>query len=130
MQEVAAQTSLLGAEHPDTLTVRANLAGTMRELGELDRARAILDEVVEAFTRVLGARHPKALATGFALAAVMHEQGDVREANALLAKLLAVSTEAFGKRYTTTSQAAWQIVQYCAQHEGNKRTATIVANLS
>ena len=43
-----AREQLLGAEHPDTLTTKSNLAGTLRSLGELPAARALQDDAIRA----------------------------------------------------------------------------------
>ena len=48
---------VLGAEHPDTLTTRSNLAYWTGEVGDAAAAR---DQYAElpAYERVLGAEHP------------------------------------------------------------------------
>jgi hypothetical protein len=52
-QEVLdARERLLGREHPDTLTTKNNLALTLRDLGDLEGARRVHEEVLEA------QRHP------------------------------------------------------------------------
>ena len=52
---------MLGPEHPQTLTARGSLAATLSELGELGKARAIQEQVVEDRSRVLGPEHPQTL---------------------------------------------------------------------
>jgi serine/threonine protein kinase len=44
----------LGDDHPDALTIRANLAGLKAELGEPAQAMALLDDVVTVRARTLG----------------------------------------------------------------------------
>ena len=56
-----ARTRVLGHDHPDTLTARANLAGTLQALGQLGQARTIQEQVLEASSRVLGHDHPDTL---------------------------------------------------------------------
>ncbi len=64
-------TRLLGAEHPDTLTSRNNLATTLRALGRLKQAEAEHRFVLETNTRLLGAEHPATLTSRNNLAAVL-----------------------------------------------------------
>lgn len=63
----------LGAEHPDTLTSRSNLAFVLRELGRPEEAEAEHRAVLAALTRVLGAEHPYTQASRNNLAAVRRE---------------------------------------------------------
>ena len=51
----------LGAEHPDTLTSRSNLAEVLRGLGRLEEVEAEHRAALDACTRVLGAEHPDTL---------------------------------------------------------------------
>jgi hypothetical protein len=53
--------TVLGAEHPDTLTSMANLASTYWNQGRWDEAEQLGVQVMETRTRVLGAEHPSTL---------------------------------------------------------------------
>ena len=48
----------LGADHLDTLGVRQDEAIVLAALGELDAARAEIDEVIDRRTSRYGAEHP------------------------------------------------------------------------
>ena len=50
---------VLGADHPDTLTSRNNLAGAYQAAGDLDRAIPLLEQALADCARVLGADHPQ-----------------------------------------------------------------------
>jgi Tetratricopeptide repeat len=52
---------ILGAEHPDTLGARSNLAVTLYTQGDLAAAREHQQAVLEAMQRNLGAEHPDTL---------------------------------------------------------------------
>ena len=52
---------LLGAEHPDTLTARANLATSYQAAGRTDQAITLLEAVLADTERLLGAEHPDTL---------------------------------------------------------------------
>ncbi len=49
---------LLGDDHPDTLTARANLAASYQQAGRTSEAIAILGRVVADRERLLGDDHP------------------------------------------------------------------------
>ena len=52
---------MLGAEQPDTLASRNNLAVVLSDLGRLREAEAEHRAVLEISTRLLGAEHPDTL---------------------------------------------------------------------
>jgi hypothetical protein len=55
---VASRTAKLGADHPDTLTTRNNLALLYQARKQYDLAEALFREVVEGSRRKLGEAHP------------------------------------------------------------------------
>ena len=60
---------LLGGEHPDTLTARANLAASYRQAGRTAAAIAIQETVAADRERLLGDEHPHTLTAVAALRA-------------------------------------------------------------
>ncbi|RSM38071.1 hypothetical protein DMB66_59230, partial [Actinoplanes sp. ATCC 53533] len=54
---------VLGPDHPDTLIVRANLAGWTGEAGDVAAARDQYAALLPISERVLGPDHPDTLAT-------------------------------------------------------------------
>ena len=50
---------MLGADHPDTLTSRNNLAGAYYAAGDLGRAIPLFEQALADCVRVLGADHPQ-----------------------------------------------------------------------
>ncbi len=50
---------VLGADHPDTLTSRNNLAGAWQAAGDLGRAIPLYEQTLADSVRVLGADHPQ-----------------------------------------------------------------------
>ncbi|MBP7853906.1 MAG: tetratricopeptide repeat protein, partial [Candidatus Microthrix sp.] len=53
---------LIGVDHPDTLTARANLAASYRQAGRTNDAITLLQEVVDRQDGVIGPDHPDAVA--------------------------------------------------------------------
>ena len=72
---VADRLRVLGADHPDTLTTRNNLAGYLAEAGQLETAISLLEELVADRLRVLGADHPDTLTTWHNLADCLGRAG-------------------------------------------------------
>jgi len=78
-----------GLVHPDLLAVRADLAISMHQTGDLAGARALRESVLAARKRILPEDHPNLLLARANLAASMHEMGDLAGARALFESVLA-----------------------------------------
>jgi hypothetical protein len=52
---------VLGSEHPDTLTVRGNIARWTGEAGDPAAARDLYAELLPIYEKVMGAEHPGTL---------------------------------------------------------------------
>ncbi|MGK5685220.1 tetratricopeptide repeat protein [Actinoplanes sp. URMC 104] len=72
--------SRLGPEHPDTLTVRNNLAWAHGRIGDAERAFTGLKELLPVRIRVLGPEHVNTLATRHGMAVWLAKAGNVEEA--------------------------------------------------
>ena len=51
--------SLLGEDHPNTLTCAANLALDLKALGQSERAEKLASDTLERYRRTLGDDHPE-----------------------------------------------------------------------
>ena len=74
---LADQLRVLGADHPDTLSTRGNLALRLGEAGRVDDAVAAFEVLLADRLRVLGADHPDTLSTRNNLADLLGEVGRV-----------------------------------------------------
>ncbi|MFI7337280.1 FxSxx-COOH system tetratricopeptide repeat protein [Streptomyces sp. NPDC050085] len=79
---------VLGADHPDTLSSRQNLAEAYKSAGDLDRAVPLFEQNLTDRTRVLGQDHPETLDTRHSLANCRGEAGDLAGAVDELQRLL------------------------------------------
>ena len=80
--------SALGADHPDTLTIRNNLASSYRSAGRFDEAITLGEQVLTDRERVLGIDHPDTLTTRHNLASSYGSAGRVDEAITLKQQVL------------------------------------------
>ncbi|MER7841927.1 tetratricopeptide repeat protein [Streptomyces sp. NPDC096040] len=78
----------LGADHPDTLSARGNLARWRGQAGDPAGAAAAFAEILEDTVRVLGEDHPSTLVTRGNFAFMRGEAGDPAGAATTLAELL------------------------------------------
>jgi tetratricopeptide (TPR) repeat protein len=90
-------TRRLGADHPDTLQARHNLAHWRGEAGDVEGMTAALRQVLADIERVLGEDHPSALTTRHNLAYAQAENGDVVGAVAALEHVLLTQERVLGE---------------------------------
>ncbi|WP_197358749.1 tetratricopeptide repeat protein, partial [Streptomyces clavuligerus] len=79
---------VLGPNHRDTLTTRANLAASHQQAGRTEEAIELLEQVLTARERVLGPNHRDTLTTRTNLAASYQQAGRTEEAIELLEQVL------------------------------------------
>jgi hypothetical protein len=67
--------SILGPDHPDTLTAAASLTLALDQLGEAEPARALSEDTLQRARRVLGLDHSITLRTATALTVALVQNG-------------------------------------------------------
>jgi tetratricopeptide (TPR) repeat protein len=80
---------LLGADHPDTLASRNNLASAYRDAGRREEALALFERTLADCERRLGADHPDTLTSRNNLASAYQAAGRLEEALPLFERTLA-----------------------------------------
>jgi tetratricopeptide (TPR) repeat protein len=93
---------VVGNEHPDTLTSKANLASIYSKQGRLNEAEMLKLEVLEASKRVLGGEHPNTITWKANLASTYAEQGRMNEAEMLKLEALETSKQVLGDEHPST----------------------------
>ena len=101
-QILQARETELGAEHPNTLTARAELAYWTGEAGDAAAARDQYAALVPVRERVLGAEHPGTLTARANLARWTGQAGDAAGARDQFAALLPVRERVSGAEHTDT----------------------------
>ncbi|WP_410672085.1 tetratricopeptide repeat protein [Amycolatopsis sp. cmx-4-68] len=96
------QTRILGAEHPDTLITRHDVATSHFDLGEIDLAHEMFEELLPVRVRVIGSRHLYTLHTRSCLADCLARLGRFDEAIKLYEELLADAADTLGARHLDT----------------------------
>ena len=101
-QVLAEYERVLGADHPDTLTVRNNLAGAYKSAGRLAEAVELFERVLADRVRVLGPDHPDTLAARNNLAGAYYSVGRFGEAIELFERVLADRERVLGPDHPGT----------------------------
>ena len=99
---LAGRVRVLGADHPDTLASRDNLALAHHAVGDLGRAIPLHEQTLADRLRVLGADHPDTLASRNNLAYAYQAAGDLGRAIPLYEQTLADSVQVLGADHPRT----------------------------
>ena len=99
---IAIRTEKLGAEHPDTLQSRHNLAAALQTQGKNAEAEQGYRAVLKIMQRVLGAEHPITLGSRNNLALALWAQGKHTEAEKEHRAVLAVLERVLGAEHPDT----------------------------
>jgi tetratricopeptide (TPR) repeat protein len=91
-----------GADHPDTLSSRGNLACAHYAAGDLGRAVPLYEQTLADSERVLGTDHPDTLSSRNNLAAAYESAGDLGRAVPLLEQTLADRLRVLGADHPRT----------------------------
>lgn len=112
---LAERAAALGADHPDTLTSRSNLAAFTGEAGDLVVARRLYAAVVDDRTRVLGPEHPDTLRSRHGHAYYVGEAGDRVAARDLFADLVADQERVLGADHPHTLTSRHEHAYYVGE---------------
>ena len=95
----------LGADHPDTLASRNNLAIAYQDAGKLEEAITLYEQNLKDFEDLLGPDHPETLTSRNNLANAYQDAGRLNEAIVLYEQALTDSTRILGPNHLYTLAA-------------------------
>ena len=93
---------VLGADHPDTLRARNNLAAAYYAARRVNEAIPLFEKTLKAQTQILGPNHPDTLTSSNNLANAYQEAGRLNDAIPLLEETLTTQEELFGPKHPHT----------------------------
>ena len=118
---LAANLRARGADHPETLITRHQIALEMAALGDHGGALAEYQDVLIAKLRILGADHPSTLTTGHAIACEMAALGDHGGALAAYQDVLTAKLRVLGGDHPSTLTTRYEIALEMAALGGHVR---------
>jgi tetratricopeptide (TPR) repeat protein len=93
---------LPGDDHPNILIMLSNLASSLHDNGEYDRALPLYEECLSNRKRILGDDHPDTLTSLSNLASVLHDKGEYERALPLFEECLSKSKRVLGDDHPDT----------------------------
>ncbi|MEV7297775.1 FxSxx-COOH system tetratricopeptide repeat protein [Streptomyces microflavus] len=99
---LAVNVRMLGKDHPDTLSVRNNLASAYESAGDLGRAIPLYEQTLADRVRALGEDHPSTLSSRNNLAGAYQSVGSLGRAIPLFKETLPAMVRALGEDHPDT----------------------------
>jgi|tagenome__1003787_1003787.scaffolds.fasta_scaffold20979321_3 DNA-binding SARP family transcriptional activator len=98
--------TILGPDHPDTLTAASTLTLSLCSVGEVQPARSLGEDTLERCRRVLGPDHPTTSWAAAALTVALTSVGEMQRAREVAHDALERCRRVLGADHTTTLMAA------------------------
>ncbi len=95
---------MLGEDHPDTITARANLAVSYSSAGQLDKAITLEEQVLADSVRVLGEDHPDTITARANLAVGLWQTGEHEQAIGQMATAVDHAEQALSENHPLRNQ--------------------------
>lgn len=81
-----------GHDHPDTMFAMGSLAITLEELGKHEKARELLEKVLEDNIRLLNPHHPSTITAMKHLANIYEKIGEHEKARDMQKRIIAIKS--------------------------------------
>jgi len=94
--------SLLGARHPETATVEANLAGVLLDANAVDESVRLITEAISILEETMGEDHPRVAISTTILAHGLRARGDLVRAEQNFRRAVAIDERAYGPKHPQT----------------------------
>ena len=111
--------TLLGEEHPDTISAMHNLANTYYSLGKYADAEKLQIQVLEMRSRFLGEEHPDTINVMENLAITFYCLQKCKDAARLVVQVVNVRKKFFGEEHQKTVKALALLVAVRSQANTN-----------
>jgi tetratricopeptide (TPR) repeat protein len=94
--------SLLGARHPETATIEANLAGVLLDANAVDESVRLITEAISILEETMGEDHPRVAISATILAYGLRAKGDFARAEQNYRRAVAVDEREYGPKHSQT----------------------------
>jgi tetratricopeptide (TPR) repeat protein len=96
---------VLGAEHPDTVTILNNLGSLLHHLGDLAGARPYYERALRIREQVLGGEHPDTATSLNNLGSLLQDLGDLAGARPCFERALRINEKVLGAEHRDTARS-------------------------
>jgi tetratricopeptide (TPR) repeat protein len=115
--------SLLGARHPETATVEANLAGVLLDANAVDESVRLITEAISILEETMGEDHPRVAISATILAHGLRIKGEYARAEQNFRRAVAIDERAYGPKHSQTLSDVGTLAEFLRER-GKMQEAT------
>jgi hypothetical protein len=116
---------VLGARHPETATVEANLAGVLLDANAVDESVRLATEAISILEETMGEDHPRVAISATILAFGLRAKGDFARAEQNYRRAVAIDERSYGPKHSQTLADLRTLAKFLRER-GKIREATVL----
>ena len=124
-RSLAINRSVLGARHPETATIQANLAGVLLDASSVKESVALIREAIPILVETLGEDHPRVGVSAAIFAAGLRAQGDLVAAEQNYRRAVAIDERTYGRSHPQTLEDVRALAEFL-RDRGKIQEATLL----
>jgi len=129
-KSMALNRSVLGASHPETATVQANLAGVLLDANMVDESVRLVNEAIAMLEESLGRDHPRVAISATILAYGLRTKGDFVRAEQNYRRAVAIDERIYGPRHPQTLNDVRVLAEFLRERGKLPEAATLEKRLA
>ena len=122
--------SLLGARHPETATIEANLAGVLLDANAVDESVRLITEAISILEETLGEDHPRVGISATILAYGSRAKGDFARAEQSYRRAVAVDERVYGPKHLQTLNDVRNLAEFLRERGKVQEAAVLEKRLA
>lgn len=127
---LAINRNVLGARHPETATIQANLAGVLLDANAVNESVALVTEAISILDETLGEDHPRVGISASILASGLRVKGDFASAEKNYRRAVAVDERAYGPKHPQTLDEVRTLAQFLRERGKLQEATTLEKRLA
>jgi tetratricopeptide (TPR) repeat protein len=122
--------SLLGARHPETATVEANLSGVLLDANAVDESVRLITEAISILEETIGEDHPRVAISATILAHGLRAKGDYARAELNFRRAVAIDERAYGPKHSQTLSDVGTLAEFLRERGKVQEAAALEKRLA
>jgi Tfp pilus assembly protein PilF len=127
---LAINRSLLGARHPETATIEANLAGVLLDANAVEESVRLITEAISILEETMGEDHPRVAISATILASGLRAKGDFASAEQNYRRAVAIDERAYGPKHSQTLNDVRTLAEFLRERGKIQQAAALERRLA
>jgi tetratricopeptide (TPR) repeat protein len=122
--------SVLGARHPETATVEANLAGVLLDANAVDESVRLITEAISILEETMGEDHPRVAISATILAHGLRAKRDYARAEQNFRRAVTIDERAYGPKHPQTLSDVGTLAEFLRERGEIQEATALEKRLS